>query len=753
MKFKKIIKCSLATALIFSTATILSGCKKEESEKHNLIKVLNNNIEVEKESISTNNENKLIGYKYFSSYETPNTLGDTEIIEDYSRYGLLVLKNRLGYIGFYSLPYQKYLIEPQNQNELIDYEIHTDLNLGYFININSRSTGSTLYDSLGNSIQNSYYDVEFNYTREVNDEIYLSITINDIDSHYKYNSSNKLESVNSIPAYSVTPPANTDETFEYGDYYAPEDKIDLTEYGVKDRYLTNTNNVYTILNKNNIALKSFNIPYNAKDVFLIGNNLIYQTYTVDSLNEEIASTNLEKTYAIDLQTFKIKELDLPYIILNIETIKDEEELYTYGIAYVIKKVNKEFEISPTIALINENGKILEDLTKYTNPKSFIKINNNYYNEDTKIIYDSKLKEISHLENINPIHYEEAQLFVGKENGKYGAVDYNGKVVIPFVYDSLNPLDSTIDFNKNCIIGQKGNNYHKINTLTGDSINLGNNVTKLYDDLYLVIDQNSNNEKIEIIGQDKTHITFGTNFSQHIQINSITSANANKIIMNPLLGEYVVTKIETSIKLSHFVVTSTKELKNSSTFETIKVGTSGLYQDGIRTMSWYEITEKYPNAFSHDGKINANKSAPAVYEDSYLSELSGHLIIDESIVEIEDLAFLNCVNLTSITLPRTITTIGFNAFQYNTNLTSIRIPSSVTTLRPNAFYGCANLSEVIIDADLSTTMIENSDILLSATNVYISEHIDVEGLKYLEENFTEQTNSNISGHKMYIRNTQ
>ena len=342
------------------------------------------------------------------------------------------------------------------------------------------------------------------------------------------------------------------------------------------------------------------------------------------------------------------------------------------------------------------------------------------------------------------------MFIGTENGKYGAVNYEGKIVIPFIYDSLNPLDTEIDFNKNCIIGKLGTNYYKLNTLTGEALDLGNNVKKIYDDLYMVIDET--NQKLEIISQEKTYITFGNFFPQYIDIDNISSTITNKVTMNPIFGEYIITRIETTTGQSHFIVNSTKELPHASTFETIKVGTSGLYQNGTRVLTWYELTEKYPDAFKENGKISPNKSAPGTYDDSFLSELSGELIIDKSITEIEDLAFLNCINLTNIKLPETLTTIGFNAFQYCVSLTSITIPSSVTTLKPNIFYGDSNIKEVIIDANLSSEMLENSGVLESATIVYIKHDLTITDFAYLEENFTIQTNSDKTTYNMYIRNS-
>jgi hypothetical protein len=64
-----------------------------------------------------------------------------------------------------------------------------------------------------------------------------------------------------------------------------------------------------------------------------------------------------------------------------------------------------------------------------------------------------------------------------------------------------------------------------------------------------------------------------------------------------------------------------------------------------------------------------------------------------VTTIEYLAFYNCTNLTNITIPSSIKSIGGNAFLNCTSLTSITIPSSVTSIGYGAFYYCTSLTSV------------------------------------------------------------
>lgn len=93
-------------------------------------------------------------------------------------------------------------------------------------------------------------------------------------------------------------------------------------------------------------------------------------------------------------------------------------------------------------------------------------------------------------------------------------------------------------------------------------------------------------------------------------------------------------------------------------------------------------------------------------------------IPTSVLSLNNLAFNGCVNLTSIILPSSITTIGPAALA-GTSITKITIPSNVTSIGVLAFENCRNLSKITIPS--TVTGINNNAFpgIANPANVYTS----------------------------------
>src|SRR5262245_11752564 len=71
-------------------------------------------------------------------------------------------------------------------------------------------------------------------------------------------------------------------------------------------------------------------------------------------------------------------------------------------------------------------------------------------------------------------------------------------------------------------------------------------------------------------------------------------------------------------------------------------------------------------------------------------------IPNSVTNIGDFAFYYCSSLANLTLGGAVTSIGDYAFLLCTSLSSVTIPSSVTSIRHGAFSSCTNLTNIMVD---------------------------------------------------------
>ena len=77
-----------------------------------------------------------------------------------------------------------------------------------------------------------------------------------------------------------------------------------------------------------------------------------------------------------------------------------------------------------------------------------------------------------------------------------------------------------------------------------------------------------------------------------------------------------------------------------------------------------------------------------------------ITIPSSVTEIDEEVFAGCSGLTSLPISSSVTKIGKRAFEGCTGLTSVTIPSSVTSIDQFAFYGCSGLTSVNIPSSVT-----------------------------------------------------
>ena len=99
-----------------------------------------------------------------------------------------------------------------------------------------------------------------------------------------------------------------------------------------------------------------------------------------------------------------------------------------------------------------------------------------------------------------------------------------------------------------------------------------------------------------------------------------------------------------------------------------------------------------------------------------------ITIPESVISIGLAAFQGCWKLKSITIPKSVTTIGENAFDGCSSLTSIAIPENVTTIENDVFYGCSGLTSITIPKNVTTIGIGAFTYCSGLTSITIPESV-------------------------------
>ena len=120
---------------------------------------------------------------------------------------------------------------------------------------------------------------------------------------------------------------------------------------------------------------------------------------------------------------------------------------------------------------------------------------------------------------------------------------------------------------------------------------------------------------------------------------------------------------------------------------------------------YEIKGAAVTITGCDEKISGDLLIPATIEGKPVTNIGNFafggsenltsITIPTSVSSIGNQAFVLCANLTSITIPDSVTSIGSGCFYYCNSLTSITIPDSITSIGEDAFAECSSLTNITI----------------------------------------------------------
>ena len=101
------------------------------------------------------------------------------------------------------------------------------------------------------------------------------------------------------------------------------------------------------------------------------------------------------------------------------------------------------------------------------------------------------------------------------------------------------------------------------------------------------------------------------------------------------------------------------------------------------------------------KVSADFSKKVIKEITWFTKSKGliSVILPNWITGIN--SFFECINLTSVTIPDSVTSIGPEAFAKCESLTSIKLPDSVTSIGDKVFLGCTALTSITIPKSVTS----------------------------------------------------
>ena len=101
-------------------------------------------------------------------------------------------------------------------------------------------------------------------------------------------------------------------------------------------------------------------------------------------------------------------------------------------------------------------------------------------------------------------------------------------------------------------------------------------------------------------------------------------------------------------------------------------------------------------------IDEDWNANAPWYDASLRLRIKKVVVEKGITYVGTRAFYDCSEMTSVSLPTTLETMGADVFMYCTGLTSVTIPDGVTFISGDFFRGCTSLKSVTLPDSLRET---------------------------------------------------
>ena len=319
------------------------------------------------------------------------------------------------------------------------YQTYASSVAGSFLRV-LKDGKTTVFDGLGNKLVNessqSYTSASITSGLNTSGSYFADIRFDTYRQYFTYDS----EGTPKLHA------SSEGEDYNPGSSVPGIDYESLDNYGHVGYQKIKNSSRYIIFDNKGNEIASFSDP-NADAEFFVGDYMIYQNSVkldnnnnnYDYLNEAGERFSLE-TYRINYLTAKKESIEVKYVLgvnpNDIHPFFSEKRVYSYAYANLKTISDKKLLNNTTETYIIDSAGALHDNVTGIDLGEFERFGKNYYNRSSKTIYDGNLNELSILANMNPVKCDNGDIIICEVEGKFGAVNPEGKVVIPFVLQNV-----------------------------------------------------------------------------------------------------------------------------------------------------------------------------------------------------------------------------------------------------------------------------------------------------------------------------
>ncbi|MFW6298320.1 MAG: hypothetical protein ACOC14_01440 [Bacillota bacterium] len=461
----------LGLIMMFAFVLFLSACTLLDSENDSSGNIEEEDpIDLSKEVLYHNLESfGLGGEVQASTTSVEETLydGDGSIDRYYRDEGLFIIEDTDGDRGVWTLAEGDFLVEPEDGQTV---SVSTNNHVGAIIEITTESTNSDpddleVIDIGGNTVleKDAYasWDIDW-HTNQEEDTIETIEYLSEEDEEAGEEPTEEMFVVDFETGDRSAYDEDAQESeYEKGDTYEGfrDERTDLEPYGLENHTLSRSEWSYRVYDEDE-QVASFQGPpldSSSSPAIMMDGHFIYQTSdTMPEPSEDYTYITrdgtkiLLRTYAIDMATGERSTLDVDYVLESVEEFKDEDGLNRYAYSTIIPIAGEVLEQYRSRVIIdaegsirkNVNGMNLMDLTWIQEkPEEAEDVDEAYrlLNTESMMLLDSELNELYTLGNESMPSIDDDGNFRGffiEEEGLWGAVDEDGSVVLPFMFDDI-----------------------------------------------------------------------------------------------------------------------------------------------------------------------------------------------------------------------------------------------------------------------------------------------------------------------------